>query len=1448
MAFETIGSAYLELRPDLSRFRHEVREGVRESLREATRDAAKVALGAFAFTGVAEFIHEIGHAASATQATLAQVQQTAKNVTNATAEQQREIAEQVERNAARTGFAVRSVGEAYGRLLVATKDQGRAYADVQLAENIARGRHIELAQAATVLSRAEQGSTTSLSRLGIILPKVTTSQQALGEKIAQVRAQLAEHTRSTQEASAAGEKQTHVQRVLANTQADSLKHELSLLQARQAQAKTIDGLASRTSVLAALQQRFGGQTDAYTRTAAGATDRFKVAVEELQASIGQHYLPGLANVLTSLADYIAALQHSTRFQADLNEAEQDTARILGEIRDVAEEVGPVLFRVADAAEKFVGAVGAGPILAYIVAVRTAQALIARFAASEASAAEQAAAATAATNAQAAAVTRLSEAYAAEALAARSAATSTLLASRAGSATGAIALAGGARGAVAAEQAAVGASAAVGARGVLARGGARAGAAALGLVGLGGLSATAAAATGGIALLAGGLYYLSTRESEAHRRAKELEEGLGALGEAARAQHEATLAITATRQEVGRGRLETSEARLAIEEARQQLAVDRATHASRLQLAADAERVANAEQQWRDSNHRLQQALGESHRATVESRAATRDHEQALNDLTPRLEDATRSTASKYRADATAARGARDHALEVRLLSRATVEDERARRRAISVLDDYRKSIATSNPVLARNIGLVQTFVERTGRIPPRIVTNYLLEHGSADRGFRTLFDKLTAFARAHPTAVADLDTSRAFAALEALAAKADSVKAHLDAALGAAHDTPPGLEQLPDQFQAQADAQDRRRQANAQTKRDKAAAADVAAQKKRDALVATAQRADQAQADREAAAQAAKAASDEARQRRAELQQANRELAVARAAARADQIHPTPREIAAQTAAAVSQAKANLLGLANTLAGEVTATIDAMTAAATSAIQRQLDTEQAARRELQQARAVEDAQRAADAAARDASRLGADAPLQQSILQEQLVQAQEALAAAQKARPQPGQTANDRALTISQAQLAVVQAQRAIEDFPRQVEDAQRSVSDAQQQAVDAQAAIADQALQDQQARIQSEADTRKKAAAQSISDLADQFNRGIITAKTFNQRLAAELRKDGVDYKSAGALLGQAFADGFRASLATIAQQITALRSFITRGGGSGQVGQVERPGLTRAGLLEQRRAAVRQAQQQLADARRSLAQAAETTGGGGGGSTTSVGDRAPAGTVNTTGAGVSSSSYLAAVDAMVRGPHGRIGYAPGAQQLSQAQATAIAARALQITGHYSAGNLGALVGRLRQESGFNTGVVNLWDSNAAKGHPSFGLGQTIDSTFTSYAKPGYGDPSNPLDQVIASIRYMFAGYGHIVGPSGSGYSKEARAKRIRAALGLEGGAAVFTDVAPAKAAADKVVAELREVIAGAIGLRIDHLEIHSNASDPAEVAKVVITTLNKQTRKSRG
>ncbi|MEU6833094.1 transglycosylase SLT domain-containing protein [Nocardia beijingensis] len=68
-----------------------------------------------------------------------------------------------------------------------------------------------------------------------------------------------------------------------------------------------------------------------------------------------------------------------------------------------------------------------------------------------------------------------------------------------------------------------------------------------------------------------------------------------------------------------------------------------------------------------------------------------------------------------------------------------------------------------------------------------------------------------------------------------------------------------------------------------------------------------------------------------------------------------------------------------------------------------------------------------------------------------------------------------------------------------------------------------------------------------------------------------------------------------------------------------------------------------------------------------------------------------------------------------------------------------------------------IEHESAGNPYAENRWDSNWVAGHPSKGLMQTIDSTFNAYKAPGHDDVWNPVDNIIAGVRYSIDRYGSL-------------------------------------------------------------------------------------------
>ncbi|GAA1275178.1 hypothetical protein GCM10009634_17870 [Saccharothrix xinjiangensis] len=75
--------------------------------------------------------------------------------------------------------------------------------------------------------------------------------------------------------------------------------------------------------------------------------------------------------------------------------------------------------------------------------------------------------------------------------------------------------------------------------------------------------------------------------------------------------------------------------------------------------------------------------------------------------------------------------------------------------------------------------------------------------------------------------------------------------------------------------------------------------------------------------------------------------------------------------------------------------------------------------------------------------------------------------------------------------------------------------------------------------------------------------------------------------------------------------------------------------------------------------------------------------------------------------------------------------------------------------GSLDEIYTIIIKESNGNPNAVNTWDSNAMRGTPSKGLMQCIDPTFQAYKLSGHNDIYNPVDNIIAGVRYTYARYG---------------------------------------------------------------------------------------------
>jgi hypothetical protein len=82
----------------------------------------------------------------------------------------------------------------------------------------------------------------------------------------------------------------------------------------------VDKNATGQQALAQVQRQYAGAAAAYGRTAAGAQDRFRVAVEDLQKAIGAELLPTITKYLTKGADWLNDTKNQKRVTDDFRTA------------------------------------------------------------------------------------------------------------------------------------------------------------------------------------------------------------------------------------------------------------------------------------------------------------------------------------------------------------------------------------------------------------------------------------------------------------------------------------------------------------------------------------------------------------------------------------------------------------------------------------------------------------------------------------------------------------------------------------------------------------------------------------------------------------------------------------------------------------------------------------------------------------------------------------------------------------------------------------------------------------------------------------------------------------------------------------------------------------------------------------------------------------------------
>ena len=241
---------------------HSALAGSLSSLKSmAISTAGAAGLGGLVF-GLGEAVKN----AESLQATQAQLGQTIRtNVHHPARDATKQVSDFADRLATAGGFAPTQTLQSMQQLLRATGDITKLEQDMTVATNMARATHTDLARDVKAVSLVEQGRTTGLARLGIVLPKVTTAENAL--KTA--------HTKATAE--------------------------------QVARAKSLDQLATKQEDMRVLTQKFAGATTTYSNTAAGATSNLRNSVEVLSTRLGMLLLPIVTTVAGALSKFVQGM-------------------------------------------------------------------------------------------------------------------------------------------------------------------------------------------------------------------------------------------------------------------------------------------------------------------------------------------------------------------------------------------------------------------------------------------------------------------------------------------------------------------------------------------------------------------------------------------------------------------------------------------------------------------------------------------------------------------------------------------------------------------------------------------------------------------------------------------------------------------------------------------------------------------------------------------------------------------------------------------------------------------------------------------------------------------------------------------------------------------------------------------------------------------------------------
>ena len=192
------------------------------------------------------------------------------------------------------GFTNAQTQEALGNLTTALKDPQKALDDLSLAADLAKYKHIDLADAATAVARAQEGNLRALKQLGIDLPITATSASKLA----------ASHDALSKATDAAS---TFLKSHSDATDASSKSHaayEILLGKVEAAQKKVNDQSSAGKEIMKGLADAIGGQAAAQAETFSGKMQALKATSEDVVKNIGMALIPILEKLMEAIKGVI----------------------------------------------------------------------------------------------------------------------------------------------------------------------------------------------------------------------------------------------------------------------------------------------------------------------------------------------------------------------------------------------------------------------------------------------------------------------------------------------------------------------------------------------------------------------------------------------------------------------------------------------------------------------------------------------------------------------------------------------------------------------------------------------------------------------------------------------------------------------------------------------------------------------------------------------------------------------------------------------------------------------------------------------------------------------------------------------------------------------------------------------------------------------------------------